>query len=40
MFSYGQQESMGRGIPLMISLSDRITYNSEGTEVLLAWKFD
>ena len=40
MFSFGQLESMGRGIPLMVSLSDRITYNSEGTEVLLAWKFD
>ena len=40
LFSYGQLESMGRGIPLMVSLSDRITYNSEGTELLMAWKLD
>ena len=38
LFSYGQQESMGRGIPLMVSLSDRITYNSDGTELLMAWR--
>jgi PAS domain-containing protein len=38
LFSYGQLESMGRGIPLMVSLSDRITYNSEGTELLMAWR--
>ncbi len=40
LFSYGQLESMGRGIPLMVSLADRITYNSEGTELLMAWKLD
>ena len=38
MFAFGEEASMGRGIPLMLSLSDRMTYNSEGTEVLLAWK--
>ena len=30
--------SMGRGIPMMLAMSDRMTYNSEGTELLLAWK--
>jgi PAS domain-containing protein/anti-sigma regulatory factor (Ser/Thr protein kinase) len=40
LFSYGQLESMGRGIPLMVSLSDRITYNSEGTELLMAWRLE
>ena len=40
LFSYGQQESMGRGIPLMVSLSDRITYNGEGTELLMAWRLE
>lgn len=40
LFSFGALESMGRGIPLMVSLSDRITYNSEGTELLMAWKLD
>ena len=40
LFSYGQMESMGRGIPLMVSLSERITYNSEGTEVLMVWTID
>ena len=29
---------MGRGIPMMLAMSDRMTYNSEGTELLLAWK--
>ena len=38
MFSFGEDASMGRGIPLMLSTSDLMTYNSEGTEVLLAWK--
>jgi PAS domain S-box-containing protein len=38
MFSFGEDASMGRGIPLMLSLSHKMTYNSEGTEVLLAWK--
>ena len=37
MFSFGEDASMGRGIPMMLSMADRMTYNSEGTEVLLAW---
>jgi PAS domain S-box-containing protein len=38
IFSFGEDASMGRGIPLMLSIADKMTYNSEGTEVLLAWK--
>jgi PAS domain S-box-containing protein len=38
MFSFGEDASMGRGIPIMLSLSHKMMYNSEGTEVLLAWK--
>ena len=38
MFSFGEDASMGRGIPLMLSMSHQMIYNSEGTEVLLAWK--
>ena len=38
MFAFGEDASMGRGIPLMICLTDKMTYNSEGTELLLAWK--
>lgn len=38
LFSFGEDAPMGRGIPLMLSLSHRMMYNSEGTEVLLAWK--
>jgi hypothetical protein len=38
LFSFGEDATMGRGIPIMLSLSHRMTYNSEGTEVLLAWK--
>lgn len=38
LFSFGEDASMGRGIPMMLSLSDKMTYNSEGTEVLLAWR--
>lgn len=38
MFAYGEDASMGRGIPMMLSMSHKMTYNSEGTEVLLAWK--
>ena len=38
MFSYGEDATMGRGIPIMLSLAHRMLYNSEGTEVLLAWK--
>lgn len=35
MFSFGEDASMGRGIPMMLSMSHKMTYNSEGTEVLL-----
>jgi len=38
MFSFGEDAAMGRGIPLMLSLSNRMAYNNEGTEVLMAWK--
>jgi PAS domain S-box-containing protein len=38
MFAFGEDASMGRGIPIMICLADKMTYNSEGTELLLAWK--
>ncbi len=38
LFSFGEDAAMGRGIPMMLTLSDMMTYNSEGTEVLLAWK--
>ena len=40
MFSFGEDASMGRGIPMMLSMSHKMTYNSEGTEVLLAWKLN
>ena len=38
LFAFGEDATMGRGIPIMLSLAHRMTYNSEGTEVLLAWK--
>ena len=38
MFAFGEDSSMGRGIPIMMCLSDKMTYNAEGTELLLAWK--
>lgn len=38
LFSFGEDAGMGRGIPIMLSTTGRMTYNSEGTEVLLAWK--
>ena len=38
MFAFGEDASMGRGIPIMLSLTNRMVYNSEGTELLLAWK--
>ena len=38
IFSYGEEAEMGRGIPIMLSVTQRLMYNSEGTEVLLAWK--
>ena len=38
LFSFGEDASMGRGIPLMISIADKMTYNHDGTELLLAWK--
>jgi anti-sigma regulatory factor (Ser/Thr protein kinase) len=38
LFSYGEDSSMGRGIPLMLAISHKMLYNSEGTELLLAWK--
>jgi PAS domain S-box-containing protein len=38
MFVFVEDAAMGRGIPIMMCLSDKMTYNSEGTELLLAWK--
>ena len=38
MFAYGEDAWMGRGIPIMLSTTDRMTYNNEGTEVLLVWR--
>ncbi|MHC1762503.1 MAG: hypothetical protein AB9917_23875 [Negativicutes bacterium] len=38
VFSFGEKAAMGRGIPLMLSISHFMVYNTEGTEVLLAWK--
>jgi PAS domain S-box-containing protein len=38
LFTFGEDASMGRGIPMMLSMSHKMTYNSEGTEVLLVWK--
>ena len=40
VFAFGGHESMGRGVPLMLSLSDKILYSRDGTEVLLAWRSD
>jgi sigma-B regulation protein RsbU (phosphoserine phosphatase) len=40
MFEFGEDASMGRGIPIMLATAHRMTYNSEGTELLLAWKLD
>ena len=40
MFAFGEDASMGRGIPIMLSTSQDMFYNSEGTEVLLSWKLD
>ena len=38
MFLYGEDSGMGRGIPIMLSVTERMIYNSEGTEALLAWR--
>jgi PAS domain S-box-containing protein len=38
MFAFGEDAWMGRGIPIMLSTTDRMMYNNEGTEVLLVWK--
>jgi hypothetical protein len=38
LFSFGEDASMGRGIPMMLSMSHWMTYNHDGTELLLAWK--
>ena len=38
MFEFGEDAGMGRGIPIMLSTTDRMLYNSEGTELLLVWK--
>lgn len=38
LFAFGEDASMGRGIPLMLSIAHKMTYNHDGTELLLAWK--
>ena len=38
MFSFGEDASMRRGIPMMLSMTDKMLYNTEGTEVMLVWK--
>jgi len=38
MFAFGEDAWMGRGIPIMLTTTDRMLYNNEGTEVLLTWK--
>jgi hypothetical protein len=38
MFSYGEDSAMGRGIPMMLSMTHRMVYNNDGTELLLAWR--
>ena len=40
MFEFGEDAGMGRGIPIMLSTTDWMTYNAEGTELLLAWSID
>jgi PAS domain S-box-containing protein len=40
LFAFSADDSMGRGIPIMLATADWMTYNSEGTELLLAWKLD
>lgn len=40
MFSFGEDSWMGRGVPIMLSTAQWMMYNSEGTELLLAWKLD
>ena len=32
MFSFGEDAAMGRGIPLMLAMSNKMTYNADGTE--------
>ena len=38
LFSFGEDASMGRCIPMMLSMAHWMTYNHDGTELLLAWK--
>ena len=40
MFTLGEDSWMGRGVPIMLSTAHWMTYNSEGTELLLAWKLN
>lgn len=40
MFAFGEDASMGRGIPMMLSMAHHMTYNHDGTEVLLAWRLE
>ena len=39
-FAFGEDLGMGRGLPIMLSTANRMTYNNEGTELLLAWRLD
>ena len=38
LFAFGEDASMGRGVPLMLSIAHKMCYNHDGTELLLAWK--
>ena len=38
LFSFGEDVGMGRGIPIMLSTTQHMMYNNEGTEVMLVWK--
>ncbi len=38
LFSFGEDEGMGRGIPIMLSTTDQMIYNDDGTELLMAWR--
>jgi hypothetical protein len=40
MFAFGEDSGMGRGIPIMLSTTHRMMYNSEGTEIMLVWNLE
>lgn len=36
-FDFGEDASMGRGIPIMLATTNYMTYNNDGTELCLVW---